>query len=156
MHKALCPHVRCINFPSYKSVTVIIVILFYFVKKLLFKHKIPLMFYCLDIKVMFLYHAIVSNCRFTNSWCIGLVCWYLSYVGPLSYQRSQPPSTSSLPLLNRKQKKTVACAKLCYITLTLRRLMSYIYIYIYIYTHIYIYIYIYIYTYIWSTHSWCF
>jgi hypothetical protein len=53
MHKALRPHVWCINFSSYKSVTVIIVILFYFVKELLFKYKIPVMFYCSAIKVMF-------------------------------------------------------------------------------------------------------
>jgi len=45
------PHVGCIDFSSYKSATVIIVILFYFVKKLLFKCKL-VMFYCSDIKLM--------------------------------------------------------------------------------------------------------
>jgi hypothetical protein len=54
MHRALHSYVWCVDFSSYKSVTFIIAILFYFVKKLLFKHKIPVMFYCSDIKVMFL------------------------------------------------------------------------------------------------------
>jgi hypothetical protein len=55
MHKTLRPHVWCIDFSSYKSVTFTIAILFYFVKKLLFKYKIPVMFYCSDTKVMFFF-----------------------------------------------------------------------------------------------------
>jgi hypothetical protein len=60
IHKDLRPHVGSIDFSSYKSVAFIIVILFYFVKKLLFKYKIPVIVSLLGYKSNVSYHAIVS------------------------------------------------------------------------------------------------